>query len=223
LNDSVSAPVPGQVHCAPADPRAEPNGANGTWNANFGVPTVLPGGGFLAGDRVMTARRICWSVGALAALAAIIVAGSQVLQAQAQVVKQGSEGPAANQGLTNRTDDGEKRCKASDLIGMKVRGLTGDEKIGSISDVVLGQDGRIKYVAVSFGGFLGLGDKQFAVPFEAIDFVKVDNDAYARIDATEEALKQKEGFNKDKWPSEADRSFTSGKLHQETEAADATK
>jgi PRC-barrel domain len=171
----------------------------------------------------MTARRVCWSIGALAALAAIILTGSRLLQAQTEVVKQGSEGPAVNQGATNRTDEGEKRCKASDLIGMKVRGLKGDEKIGSISDVVVGQDGHIKYVAVSFGGFLGLGDKMFAVPFEAIDFVKVDNDAYARIDATEEALKQKEGFNKDKWPSEADRSFTSGKLHEETEAAGAAK
>ena len=101
---------------------------------------------------------------------------------------------------------------------MNVRGLKGDDKIGSINDLVLGQDGRIEYVAVSFGGFLGMGDKLFAVPFEAIDFVKTDSDAYARIDATEETLKQKQGFNQDKWPSEADRSFTSGKLRQQASA-----
>jgi hypothetical protein len=171
----------------------------------------------------MTTRRVYWSIGALAALAAVILAGSQLLQAQTEVVKQGSAGPATHQGLADRTDQEEKRCKASDLIGMNVRGLKGDDKIGSINDVVLGQDGHIKYVAVSFGGFLGLGDKLFAVPFEAIDFVKIDNDAYARIDATEDTLKQKQGFNTDKWPSEADRSFTSGKLHPQTEAAGATR
>ena len=169
----------------------------------------------------MTRRRVFWSGGSLTAFAAVILAGSQLLQAQTEVVKQGSVGPATHQGLANRTDQGEKRCKASDLIGMNVRGIKGDDKIGSINDVVLGQDGHIEYVAVSFGGFLGLGDKLFAVPFEAIDFVKIDNDAYARIDATEETLKQKHGFNTDKWPSEADRSFKNGKLQPQTEAAGA--
>jgi len=167
----------------------------------------------------MISRRVFWSVGALATLAAVIIVGT----ALAQVVKQGSSGVAAHQGVADRTAQEEKRCKASDLIGMKVRGLKGDDTIGAINDVVLGQDGHIEYVAVSFGGYLGLGDKLFAVPFEAIDFVKVDDDAYARIDASEETLKGKQGFNTDKWPVKADRSFANGKLRPRTEAAESTR
>ncbi len=159
----------------------------------------------------MTTRRMYWSVGSLAAVAAIILASGWVLHVGAEVVKQGSSGPQAHRGLA-QTDQNEKRCKASDLIGMDVRGQKGDDEIGSINDVVLGQNGDVKYVAVSFGGFLGMGDKLFAVPFQAIDFVKIDDDAYARIDVTEVTLKQKKGFDQDTWPSEADPSFTNGKL-----------
>jgi hypothetical protein len=75
---------------------------------------------------------------------------------------------------------------------------------------------------VSFGGYLGLGDKLFAVPFEAIGFVKVD-DAYAPIDASEEILKGKQGFNTDKLPVKADRSFANGKLRPRTETAESTR
>ena len=167
----------------------------------------------------MISKRVFWSVGALATLAAVVIVGT----ALAQVVKQGSSGVATRQGVADHSGQEEKRCKASDLIGMKVRGLEGDEAIGAINDVVLGEDGRIKYVAVSFGGFLGLGDKLFAVPFEAIDFVKVDDDSYARIDASEETLKEKQGFNTDKWPVKADHSFANGKLRPRTEAAESTR
>ncbi len=98
---------------------------------------------------------------------------------------------------------------------MNVRGVDGDESIGSINDLVIGQDGQVKYAAVSFGGFLGMGDKLFAVPFGAIDWVKTDDDAYARIDVTEETLKEKKGFNQDNWPEDADSSFTTGNLRRQ--------
>jgi hypothetical protein len=103
-------------------------------------------------------------------------------------------------------------CRASELIGMNVRGREGDDNIGEIKDLMIQHDGRVAFAAVSFGGFLGIGDKMFAVPCEAIQFVKDgDNDLYARIDVSEETLKNREGFDKDHWPERADRSFvTSG-------------
>jgi hypothetical protein len=94
---------------------------------------------------------------------------------------------------------------------MDVRGKTGDDEIGEISDVMIGPNGKIRYVAVSFGGFLGLGDKLFAVPWEAIQFVREgddEDDVYARIDVTEEQLRAKSGFNQDRWPTQADKTFS---------------
>ena len=171
----------------------------------------------------MRTSKAFWTIGSLAALAAVIVVGSQAPQTRAQVVEQNptqqvgqpSEYAVQRPGLVDQSNQAAKRCKASEMIGMDVRGLNGDDKIGSINDLVIGHDGRVKYAAVSFGGFLGMGDKLFAVPFEAIDFVKTDDDAYARIDVTEETLKQKQGFNQDKWPTEADRTFATGELRRQ--------
>lgn len=152
-----------------------------------------------------------WTLGTFAALAAAVAYQGQ--PSVAQVV----EGVQTDVDHTGDRDTEHMRhtCKASEVIGLNVRGVQGDENIGSINDLVIGHDGRVKYAAVSFGGFLGMGDKLFAVPFEAIDFVKTDDDAYARIDVTEETLKQKKGFNQDNWPESADRSFTSGNLRRQ--------
>jgi hypothetical protein len=97
--------------------------------------------------------------------------------------------------------------KASEIIGMNVRGESGDDNIGSINDLVIDQQGRVNYAAVSFGGFLGVGDKLFAVPLEAIDFVRNDEDAYARISVTEDKLKEMEGFDQDHWPDMPNKTF----------------
>jgi len=166
----------------------------------------------------MRTSRAFWSVCPLAVFTVAIVFGSLVSQAPAQVGQRLRHmGQPMHQGVsTGRADQADTGTKASELIGMKVRGLSADESIGSIDDLVISQDGRVKYAAVSFGGFAGIGDKLFAVPFEAIAFDKDGNDTIARIDVTEETLKQKQGFNQDKWPTEADRTFRNGNLRRQT-------
>ena len=50
------------------------------------------------------------------------------------------------------------------------------ESVGEINDLVLDANtGRVRYLAVTYGGFLGVGDKLFAVPFEAVK-VRQDRD-----------------------------------------------
>jgi PRC-barrel domain len=162
----------------------------------------------------MKTKTTIWALGAFAVLGAAVALHGR--SSVAQVVERAN---ADVQITTDRdADHARHTCKASDVIGMDVRGVQRDDNIGSINDVVIGHDGRVKYLAVSFGGFLGMGDKLFAVPFEAIDWVKTDDDAYARIDVTEETLKEKKGFNQDNWPEEADRSFTIGNLRRHAAA-----
>jgi hypothetical protein len=143
---------------------------------------------------------------------------------------QNSERQGLNAQVQNRasrpTADQSRRMpklRASALIGMNVRGPSGDDDIGEIKDIAIGQDGRVAYVAVSFGGFLGLGDKMFAVPFEAVELVREDpddpndDDHFARIAVTEEQLRSRQGFNEQNWPEEADESFlqpTPGRTRQ---------
>jgi ABC-type lipoprotein release transport system permease subunit len=97
--------------------------------------------------------------------------------------------------------------KASELIGLSVHN-SGDEEKGKIKDLMIGPDGRVDYAAVSFGGFLGFGDKLFAVPLDAIHLEWKDNKiSRARVDVTEESIKQRQGFDDKHWPEHADRGF----------------
>jgi hypothetical protein len=161
----------------------------------------------------MRTKPALWGFATVAATAAAIVIGSQLRQSSAQVVERTTV-PVDHQ-VTSPDTQRHHTCKASELVGMNVRGVDGDDNIGSINDLVIGCDGRVKYAAVSFGGFLGMGDKLFAVPFESIDFVKTDDDAFARIDVTEETLKEKKGFNQENWPEKADSTFTRGNLRHQ--------
>jgi sporulation protein YlmC with PRC-barrel domain len=113
-------------------------------------------------------------------------------------MRTGTTGTTGTTGQTNV-------LSASTLIGNKVYNLEG-EKLGDIKDVMLDVDlGRIAYAVLSFGGFLGMGDKLFAIPFEAFR-VDPSNDRIA-LNVPKEKLENAPGFDKDHWPSTADRTW----------------
>lgn len=60
---------------------------------------------------------------------------------------------------------------ASQLVGLTVIGA-GNEKIGSISDLVVDQSGAIQAVVIGVGGFLGIGAKDIAVLLQAMTIVR---------------------------------------------------
>ena len=96
--------------------------------------------------------------------------------------------------------------KGSDLIGMKVEGMDG-KKLGTIKDLVINPiDGDVDYAVLDYGGFLGMNDKYFAVPWEAL---KISDDRKkALLDVTKQDLKQAPGFNKKQWPDLSTRDQT---------------
>ena len=94
---------------------------------------------------------------------------------------------------------------ASTLIGDTVRNQQGEE-LGSLEEMMLDLDsGQVAYAVLSFGGFLGLGDKYFAIPWQA---VSVDTENHEIVlDVSKEKLENAPGFDKDNWPSTVDRSW----------------
>ena len=80
------------------------------------------------------------------------------------------------------------------------------EKLGSIKELMLDiENGKVCYAVLSFGGFLSLGEKLFAVPWSAL---KVDTENKRFImDTTEERMKNAPGFDSDHWPNMADTSW----------------
>jgi sporulation protein YlmC with PRC-barrel domain len=59
---------------------------------------------------------------------------------------------------------------ASDLIGTRVVS-TNNESIGDINDVIVDRNGQIMAAVVGVGGFLGIGEKDVAVPFKSLEFM----------------------------------------------------
>jgi sporulation protein YlmC with PRC-barrel domain len=61
----------------------------------------------------------------------------------------------------------DRQHRASRIIGTDVRNAQG-EKIGDIKDLVLDAQGRATVAIVSTGGFLGIGDRLHAVPWDSL-------------------------------------------------------
>jgi sporulation protein YlmC with PRC-barrel domain len=94
---------------------------------------------------------------------------------------------------------------ASTITGDGVRNPQGED-LGSIKDLMIDvNSGQVAYAVLSFGGFMGLGDKLFAVPFSALQLRA--NEHKFELDVNRETLNESHGFDKDNWPDMADRTW----------------
>ena len=90
----------------------------------------------------------------------------------------------------------------STLIGAPVRNLQ-DESLGDLKDAMIDTArGKIAYGVLSFGGVLGVGNKLFAVPWDAFR-VDPENERLV-LDVPKDRLKDAPGFDADHWPNLAD-------------------
>ena len=94
---------------------------------------------------------------------------------------------------------------ASTLSGDSVRNAAGED-LGKIDDIMIDiPSGRVAYAVLSFGGFLGMGDKLFAVPWGAL---KVDEDEKCFIlNVDRQTIENAPGFDKDNWPDMGDQAW----------------
>lgn len=105
--------------------------------------------------------------------------------------------------------------KVSDMIGVRVYNQS-NESLGKIEDLVMDPAaGRIRYGVLSFGGFLGMGDKLYAVPWNELKLVSkgttssgTAKEDYYVLDVSKEALKNAPGFDKSNWPNFANRNWS---------------
>ena len=94
--------------------------------------------------------------------------------------------------------------KASKMVGMPVKNLQG-KSIGVIEEIVIETTGTVGYAVLSFGGFLGMGDKLFAVPWTSLAH-SIDKN-YLTLDIQPEKLERAPGFNKNDWPDMKDKNW----------------
>lgn len=75
----------------------------------------------------------------------------------------------AKDNTTFITQQDMDQWRASKLVGVSVYGPN-QKKVGSIKDILMDHDGNAKVIVVSVGGFLGIGSKDVAVPFKAMQW-----------------------------------------------------
>jgi sporulation protein YlmC with PRC-barrel domain len=105
----------------------------------------------------------------------------------------------------NFSGPGPQVMASDTLRGDRVVNLQGED-LGEIQDIMIDVPrGRVAYAVLSFGGFLGIGDKLFAIPWNALT---LDANRHCFVlDTDTEKLKHAPGFDKDHWPSMADPSW----------------
>lgn len=96
---------------------------------------------------------------------------------------------------------------ASSLTDDSVQNSAGED-LGDVKDLMIDTaSGEIQYAVLSFGGWLGMGEKLFAVPWKSF---RVDTANQCLVlDVPKERLKNAPGFDKDNWPDFADNNITS--------------
>jgi sporulation protein YlmC with PRC-barrel domain len=94
---------------------------------------------------------------------------------------------------------------ATTLVGDDVCNPHGED-VGEIKEIMLDmRSGEVAYAVLSFGGFLGMGEKLFAVPWRALQ-LDTENKRFV-LNVDQDRLKNAPGFHKSNWPDMADQSW----------------
>jgi hypothetical protein len=90
-------------------------------------------------------------------------------------------------------EQNQSEVLGTDFVGTHV--VSKDKQpLGKIANLVFDQSGHIELAVIGVGGFLGIGEKEVAVPFDALKSETVDNKHVFSIDVTKEQLKAAPAF-----------------------------
>jgi sporulation protein YlmC with PRC-barrel domain len=92
-----------------------------------------------------------------------------------------------------KTTQAPEEWRIANYVGQPIVNDKG-EKIGDVSDVLFDRSGRITTVVLGVGGFLGLGEKKVALPFEAITYSEANGKREIMVPLTKEALQSAPDF-----------------------------
>src|SRR5215218_3581228 len=73
------------------------------------------------------------------------------------------------------SEEKPNQWRASKLVGVDVYGPN-KEKVGDINEVLIDRNGKAEAIVIGVGGFLGIGEKDVAVPFDQVRWSDNPND-----------------------------------------------
>ncbi|HLH11415.1 MAG TPA: PRC-barrel domain-containing protein [Methylovirgula sp.] len=71
-----------------------------------------------------------------------------------------------------------------------------NQKIGDIDDLIMNKDGAVSTAVIGVGGFLGVGQKDVAIPFTDLKVASNDKGTYFVLNKTKDDLKNAPAFDK---------------------------
>ncbi len=104
--------------------------------------------------------------------------------------------PAPDAGAASAvTIDASKSMLVTRIIGSSV--FAGDENVGDVNDLIFDDKGTIQAAIIGVGGFLGMGEKDVAVPLSQINAMRDETNAIKlTITASREELEKAPAFDK---------------------------
>jgi sporulation protein YlmC with PRC-barrel domain len=126
----------------------------------------------------------------LTPVAAIVVLMNMAAVAQPAPIKMG---PSANFMTTMPADT----TTVTNYYKQSVYDLS-NKKVGDILDLMVEKDGRITAAMVGVGGFLGIAEKNVAVPFQALAISQKNHRRRLTLNVTKDAIKSAPGFTYDR-------------------------
>jgi len=112
------------------------------------------------------------------------------------MAQSGSQGTAAESGTSmnaqNETMSGDQATGTGTQVATDRQ-----QSIGEIDDIILSDAGQVESVVIDIGGFLGVGEKAVAIPFDEIELARVDNEEEPRLTVamTRQQLEQAQPFD----------------------------
>jgi len=103
----------------------------------------------------------------MAGVAGSLLLASASFAAEDQMTSDKTAAPQATAAATDMSFKGDWR--ASKVVGLNVYNAQ-NENVGSINDLLVDKSGNIKAAVISVGGFLGMGARLVAVPFDKMKF-----------------------------------------------------
>lgn len=110
--------------------------------------------------------------------------------------------------------------RGSKLVGVDVYG-TDNAKIGDINEVIVDRSGSVKAIVIGVGGFLGLGQKDVAVPYDMVEWTRGDTAGSMSTSATAPADANRTGGMASTTTNSANAPATTGATRETTAATGA--
>jgi hypothetical protein len=126
-------------------------------------------------EQIMSKTTLAWALALSTAIATPALAQSDGTTNSGGMVKQPEQAttaPAATMGTAGGfiTQAQMGQYRASKLVGVNIYNGK-DENIGEVNELIVDGSGKVLAVVIGVGGFLGIGEKNVALPFDQVKWV----------------------------------------------------